>query len=214
MAVRGTRAVRRLPGPLVGAAAESVPDVIGPITLDAKRTGKPGAGEPHAGFDVAGAGDVTMGAGLRPTAKAMEEPPDPTVRAPVLDPTGGGRQKRGLTATTLTTHPMCVAFVSRNRPLGGTRHSVHLPGATGTTTPKVGSPIRRGGSSGNRVGDFVALTGGCPLFLQGGRPFRQLRKLVTMRRWANSDGSRTSLGSRASCRWPKCGASSVIPTRW
>ena len=28
-----------------------------------------------------------MGAGLRPTAKAMEEPPDPTVRARVLDPT-------------------------------------------------------------------------------------------------------------------------------
>ena len=52
-----------------------------------KRTGKPGAGEPHAGFDVAGAGDVTMGAGLRPRAKAMDEPPDPTVRAPVLDPT-------------------------------------------------------------------------------------------------------------------------------
>ena len=58
-----------------------------PITLGAKRTGKPGAGEPHAGFDVAGAGDVTMGAGLRPEAKAEDEPPDPTVRAPALDPT-------------------------------------------------------------------------------------------------------------------------------
>jgi hypothetical protein len=30
---------------------------------------------------------VTMGAGLRPEAKAEDEPPDPTVRAPVLDPT-------------------------------------------------------------------------------------------------------------------------------
>src|SRR3954471_20729757 len=59
--------------------AESVPDVIGPITLGAKRAGKPGAGEPHAGFDVAGAGDVAMGAGLRPEAKAEDEPPDPTV---------------------------------------------------------------------------------------------------------------------------------------
>src|SRR5262249_59131029 len=63
----------------------------GPITLGAKRTGEPGAGDPHAGVDVAGAGDVTMGAGLRPEAKAADEPPDPTVRAPVLDPTGGGR---------------------------------------------------------------------------------------------------------------------------
>ena len=61
--------------------------MIGPITLGMKRTGKPGAGDPHAGFEVAGAGDVTMGAGLRPRAKVMDEPPDPTVRAPVLDPT-------------------------------------------------------------------------------------------------------------------------------
>ena len=30
---------------------------------------------------------MTMGAGLRPEAKAADEPPDPTVRAPVLDPT-------------------------------------------------------------------------------------------------------------------------------
>jgi hypothetical protein len=37
---------------------------------------------------------VTMGAGLRPEAKAEDEPPDPTVRAPVLDPTGGGRMEK------------------------------------------------------------------------------------------------------------------------
>jgi hypothetical protein len=35
-----------------------------------------------------GAGDVTMGAGLRPTAKVVEVPPDPTVGAPALYPTG------------------------------------------------------------------------------------------------------------------------------
>ena len=63
--------------------------MIGPITLGAKRAGEPGAGDPHAGFDVAGAGDVIMGAGLRPEAKAADEPPDPTVRAPALDPTLG-----------------------------------------------------------------------------------------------------------------------------
>jgi hypothetical protein len=37
---------------------------------------------------------VTMGAGLRPTAKGVDEPPDPTVRAPALDPTGGGRMEK------------------------------------------------------------------------------------------------------------------------
>ncbi len=31
-------------------------------------------------------GDVTMGAGLRPNAKAMDKPPDPTVRAPTFSP--------------------------------------------------------------------------------------------------------------------------------
>lgn len=36
-----------------------------------------------------GAGNVTMGAGLRPTAKAVEKPPDPTVGAPALYPAIG-----------------------------------------------------------------------------------------------------------------------------
>ena len=39
------------------------------------------------GFDVAGAGNVLMGAGLRPGAKAPDEPPDPTGGAPAPDPT-------------------------------------------------------------------------------------------------------------------------------
>lgn len=34
-----------------------------------------------------GAGNVTKGAGLRPTAKAVDTPPDPTVGAPALYPT-------------------------------------------------------------------------------------------------------------------------------
>jgi len=41
-------------------------------------------------LDVAGAGNVAMGAGLRSTTKGVEKPPDPKVRAPVLDPTLGG----------------------------------------------------------------------------------------------------------------------------
>jgi hypothetical protein len=31
--------------------------MIGPINLDAKQAGKPSAGNPHAGFDVAGTGN-------------------------------------------------------------------------------------------------------------------------------------------------------------
>ena len=95
MAVRSPGAVRRLPGE---PTAESAANGIGHITLGAKRAGEPGAGDPHAGFDEAGAGDVAMGAGLRPEAKAEDEPPDPTVRAPVLDPTGG-----------VTVQPSCIS---------------------------------------------------------------------------------------------------------
>jgi len=57
-----------------------------------KATGKRSAGKPHAAFDEAGAGNVVTGAGLRPKAKAMEQPPDPKAGAPVLDPT----DERGL----------------------------------------------------------------------------------------------------------------------
>jgi hypothetical protein len=61
--------------------------LIGPITLDAKHAGERSAGKPPAAFDVAGAGNVTMAAGLRASAKALEQPPEPTVGAPVPDPT-------------------------------------------------------------------------------------------------------------------------------
>ena len=55
-----------------------------------KLIGKRSALNAHAAFDVAGAGNVTRGVGLRPRAKALDEPPDPTVGAPVLDPTWEG----------------------------------------------------------------------------------------------------------------------------
>jgi hypothetical protein len=61
--------------------------MIGRITLDAKQIGERSAGKPHAAFHVAGLGNVTMAAGLRASAKALEHPPEPTVGAPVLDPT-------------------------------------------------------------------------------------------------------------------------------
>ena len=44
--------------------SESAPDANGHITLDAKQAGKRSAGNPHAAFDEAGAGNVTSGAGF------------------------------------------------------------------------------------------------------------------------------------------------------
>ena len=87
--VPGSGSLRRVPGPLLHAAPESEASRRGLITLDAKRTGERSAGNPHAAFEVAGAGDVDRGAGLRPGAKATDEPPDPTSNAPALDPTDG-----------------------------------------------------------------------------------------------------------------------------
>src|SRR5258705_3204329 len=55
MAVRISAAVQRLQGSL--ANAESRPSTIGPITLEVKQTGERSAGNPHAAFDVAGAGN-------------------------------------------------------------------------------------------------------------------------------------------------------------
>ena len=52
--------------------------MIGPINLDMKHTGERSAGNRPAAFDVAGAGNVTMVAGLRAIAKAVESPPAPT----------------------------------------------------------------------------------------------------------------------------------------
>jgi hypothetical protein len=46
-----------------------------------------------------GAGNVTMGAGLRPTAKAVETPPDPTVGAPALYPAIGRMGASGRAVT-------------------------------------------------------------------------------------------------------------------
>jgi hypothetical protein len=68
--------------------------MIGLITPGMKQTGKRSAGKPHAAFDVAGAGNVTMVAGLRSLAKATELPPAPTLRAPALDPTDEGPLRR------------------------------------------------------------------------------------------------------------------------
>jgi len=57
------------------------------VRIELGRLGPELKGIPHATFDAAGAGNGTMAAGLRATAKAAEQPPEPKVGAPVLDPT-------------------------------------------------------------------------------------------------------------------------------
>ena len=67
--------------------AESTTSTNSHINLEAKLSGKPVAGKRHDGFDEAGVGNVSKGAGLRASAKALELPPYPKVNAPVLDTT-------------------------------------------------------------------------------------------------------------------------------
>ena len=58
--------------------------------VDKRRLGlKPDWGKPTVRNFREGSGNVTRGAGLRPTAKAVDTPPDPTVGAPALYPTRG-----------------------------------------------------------------------------------------------------------------------------
>ena len=73
--------------------AESTTSMNSHINLEAKLSGKPVAGKRHNGFDEAGVGNVSKGAGLRASAKALELPPYPKVNAPVLDPTDGARPR-------------------------------------------------------------------------------------------------------------------------
>ncbi len=47
---------------------------------------EPDSGKPTVRDRRGALGDVTMGAGLRPNAKVMDKPPDPTVRAPNFYP--------------------------------------------------------------------------------------------------------------------------------
>jgi hypothetical protein len=51
-----------------------------------------------------------MGAGLRPRTKVLDAPPDPKVRAPVLDPTCEGLGVKFPRAT----RPLIHTFTTRN----------------------------------------------------------------------------------------------------
>jgi hypothetical protein len=69
---------------------ESRPSTIGHITLGTKQTGAPSAGNPHAGCDVAGAGNGFTVWILRHSQRKRGATARPNLRntAPVLDPTG------------------------------------------------------------------------------------------------------------------------------
>src|ERR1035441_6287808 len=68
---------------------ESCPSKIGPINLGTKQTGAPSAGNPHAGCDVAGAGNGFTVWILRHSQRKRGATDRPDLRntAPVLDPT-------------------------------------------------------------------------------------------------------------------------------
>jgi hypothetical protein len=72
--------------------ADSGSSTIGLITLDMKETGKPSAGNLHAGFDVAGAGNQLTVWLMRHSQRKRRATDRPNLRgvAPVLDPTWKG----------------------------------------------------------------------------------------------------------------------------
>ena len=75
------------------AAAESAPSPRGRITLGRKLTGKRRAGNPHAAFDAAGAGNGIMGRTEAPgngESPGNSYSPVPNITAPALDPTTVG----------------------------------------------------------------------------------------------------------------------------
>jgi hypothetical protein len=92
--------------------AESRSARMSHITLDQKHTGKPSAGNLHAGFDEAGTGNRLTIRLVRHSQRKRGAIDRPSLRgaAPVLDPTKDGRKKQrrtwGLTMSLAT--PSCV----------------------------------------------------------------------------------------------------------
>src|SRR5271156_6011668 len=97
MAIRAAGLVQQLPAPSM-VRCESRPSTMGHITLGTKQTGAPSAGNPHAGCDVAGAGNGFPGLllGDSPREQGATARPDLRNTAPVLDPTGQGGGIPGL----------------------------------------------------------------------------------------------------------------------
>src|SRR3954452_7406599 len=92
MALQSTGSVQGLPGQMGKVRAESRYSAIGLINLDEKQTGAPSAGNPHAGCEVAGAGNRLTVRILRHFQRKQEtkDRVDLRAMAPALDPTEGG----------------------------------------------------------------------------------------------------------------------------
>src|ERR1700757_1701199 len=110
MVLQSTGLVQRLQTPAM-VRRESRSSTIGHINLDTKQTGAPSAGNPHAGCDVAGAGDGFTVWLLRHSQRKRGETARPDLRdtAPVLDPPGQvppicPRRDPRLTPTDLSAH--------------------------------------------------------------------------------------------------------------
>ena len=107
------------------------------ITLDTKHTGKPSAGNLHAGFDEAGTGNRLTIRLVRHSQRKRGATDRPSLRgvAPVLDPTKDGRNKQrrtwGLT-TSLATPGLCSEVAD-----GVTRNIVSLFREPDAVTPPV-----------------------------------------------------------------------------
>src|SRR5260221_14123065 len=89
MAIWSAGFVQHLPAPSM-VRWQSCPSTIGHITLGPKQTGAPSAGNPHAGCDVAGAGNGFTVWLLRHSQRKRGATARLNLRntAPVLDPTG------------------------------------------------------------------------------------------------------------------------------
>src|SRR5260221_10488066 len=88
MAIWSAGFVQHLPAPSM-VRWQSCPSTIGHITLGPKQTGAPSAGNPHAGCDVAGAGNGFTVWLMRHSQRKRGETDRPDLRntAPALDPT-------------------------------------------------------------------------------------------------------------------------------
>ena len=116
MAIRSARFVQQLPAYSM-ARAESSLSTIGHITLGTKQTGAPSAGNPHAGCDVAGAGNGFTVWLLRHSQRKRGETARPDLRdtAPVLDPTGIAT---GISCFPARVAPMRCCLPCSRAPLG------------------------------------------------------------------------------------------------
>jgi hypothetical protein len=134
MALRRTRLVQGLPGAAAGGGAESQSSMRGHINLEMKQAGKPSAGNPPAGFDVAGAGNRLTVRLVRHSQRkrGATDRPDLRSAAPVLDPTDERGTETGLLLNEL--HPRRSSTLPRRRSSGGA--------ANGSPAPLAGAIVR------------------------------------------------------------------------